>query len=435
MAEESENLLGQLAIEHGLITTDQLEKSLEVQRSGGNSPLGQVLKDLGYLDSVKLRFLEEHQTKSIRNSKTFQRPARADMLFGKLVQQRGFANARQVALARERKAILKSQGQRIELGQVMVEMGFLTGFQFGLLTSKRSAQVLFCTKCDLVQRVFAVKDGYRIRCEKCHGVMRAARDLEESKAQATWFHEDRAEFVGYLGKLAIKEGYLDQEQVVKALQHQAMEAPDKTLGDVFLELGFLDEKKLVDLRAEHDRSVAKQESRRKRKLRKSQFGEAAIRLELTDDEFVKAALAVQARKEKEGLRRRLGLVLVEQGDLTPYQFARILEAQGKRIGRCPDCANQYNIAEEMAEQAECPSCHKRLEIVDDPETLEIHEDLVVGPVNLAVLDLGDDLEDRDSGRFPADDTVRMATRALRRFYKEVGLDDHPDDSATPTTGP
>ncbi len=92
------------------------------------------------------------------------------------------------------------------------------------------------------------------------------------------------------------------------------------------------------------------------------FGRILVDLELATAEQVAVALARQAQLAVAGERRRLGVLLVEDGVLSPELVREALERQGKILMVCRGCGRSYNVVGRQSNvKSLCPECRIPME--------------------------------------------------------------------------
>ncbi len=428
MTDPHRYLLGRIAVEHGLLTEEQLQKCIEIQRSSGNpTRLGQVLLDLGYVNRHQLRFIEAKQGQRMEETDVFQnRPAR-EVLFGKLVVQLGYCREHHVNECLRESALREADGQEVRLGELMVARGYLSPYQLNAVLAEQNKKILYCTTCDKHFNVLGFRRGFRLRCLHCETTLVAPRERFATAAtEELFFDEERAENVALLGQVAIRNGILQQAQIEEALDVQETKFPEKSLGQILVELGSLTPASLDGLLRLQSQTAERKRQVTLRISRETRFGTLAIREGLASEDMVNRSLAVQAKEESEGRRRRIATILVESHFLTLAQAAHLLELQGRRIGRCTACARQYNLVGYAGRAAHCPTCQAEVALVAQPESLDVADDLHVAEAKLAVVEL-----DAHGGPEPSPE-IRSTQRNFRKFYQREKLAE-PSPGAPATT--
>lgn len=101
------------------------------------------------------------------------------------------------------------------------------------------------------------------------------------------------------------------------------------------------------------------------------FGHILVDLRLATPEQIDRALAEQERLLATGVRRRLGLRLVESGVASAAQVAQALELPGKTLMVCGGCGKSFNMVGYRADRTSpCPDCGGALYVPGLAETLK-----------------------------------------------------------------
>ena len=137
-------------------------------------------------------------------------PANADLLYGKIALSRGFCTAEQIEKCVELQA---AESGNIPLGQILLREGYLG--------PDDHVEVI-----DTQRRNFG-----------------KANEEGETKEEAL------------LGRMAIRDGLLTQEQLNVGLRLQAKEQDDRTLGEILIEAGFLKVTQVITLLAGQQKKV------------------------------------------------------------------------------------------------------------------------------------------------------------------------------------
>ena len=81
----ADGLFGQIAVRLGILTKQQLQEVLELQRfARGHKPLGVLLMELNYVTQKDLEKILEAQKQMLNEAATRQKAVREDNLFGKV---------------------------------------------------------------------------------------------------------------------------------------------------------------------------------------------------------------------------------------------------------------------------------------------------------------------------------------------------------------
>lgn len=121
-------LLGEMALRHQLLTEEQLDLCTQQQIDERyQRPLGQIMVEKGFLQPDVLEALLRTQRRALEE---FEKNAEYGQLFGKTAVLKGFVTPEKLAQAVRAQARKHARGVRAKIGQVMIELGFLSIAQF-----------------------------------------------------------------------------------------------------------------------------------------------------------------------------------------------------------------------------------------------------------------------------------------------------------------
>ncbi|MHC4605916.1 MAG: protein kinase domain-containing protein [Planctomycetota bacterium] len=126
MAEQSQHLIGKIALRESLITTEQLYDCLQAQERNPSRTLGEIMIQRGYLRKDDVSRLLNLQKEGMGHAEPGKPPPRS-ALFGKILADKGLASEYQV------NECLRLQGRLVEmglrpvpmLGEIMIRRGYL----------------------------------------------------------------------------------------------------------------------------------------------------------------------------------------------------------------------------------------------------------------------------------------------------------------------
>jgi len=196
-------LLGQLAIEKGLLTQAQLSEAMKDQQDGkvdpnatvspGNSktsrPLGTLLLSKGLIQEKDLVALLEEQNRRLESVKNVQKMQKVEYLFGQLLVKYNLATMLQINKCLEIQLKMAEKGVTPipRLGELLVEHGFVDKKTVADVLKMQDKDVLFCTGCGRQYNVVGIEEGKAYKCKECGGVMLRRALLESLKADETAF--------------------------------------------------------------------------------------------------------------------------------------------------------------------------------------------------------------------------------------------------------
>ncbi|MEK7465928.1 MAG: serine/threonine-protein kinase [Planctomycetota bacterium] len=173
-----------------------------------------------------------------------------------------------------------------------------------------------------------------------------------------------------VGRIALASGLLTRDKLDECIHlFESSELPP-TLGEVFVERGYLTRERLAMLTAVVDRDlpapVAASPTPVPQKsitplpdslTESAFFGKIAIRENLVTHEQLFECLDQQVRLEKEGKARQLGEIMVDKGYLKLGDVTRLLRLQKKVVMKCPTCEASFTVSEELAKtKLPCQQC-------------------------------------------------------------------------------
>ncbi|RME04099.1 MAG: serine/threonine protein kinase [Planctomycetota bacterium] len=170
-------------------------------------------------------------------------------------------------------------------------------------------------------------------------------------------------------KLAVKQGYVSEQQVSQCFNIQKAGNYKISLGEIFLLKDFLKEEQhlsllqqvreqnhqesftLKDLFWEASENSSKGNTEQKKKpFAKIQFGETAMRRLLVTSEQVEECLQLQEKMRQKGIYKKLGEVMLERNYITEVHVQQIISAI--HVGKSEDrLIESYVIEEKLGEGA------------------------------------------------------------------------------------
>ncbi len=124
----------------------------------------------------------------------------------------------------------------------------------------------------------------------------------------------------------------------------------------------------------------------------SLFGETLVREGAVTKEELQEAVHAQSELRTQGVKLRLGEVLVKKGRLKPEQVKQFLHLSGKQVLHCPSCGKNYNVKNwTPGRAAPCPSCHATLVPPPSENAIDAYDSSVlpaVGRIETAKLPAG-----------------------------------------------
>jgi predicted RNA-binding Zn-ribbon protein involved in translation (DUF1610 family) len=195
-------LLGQLAVEKGFVTKEQLAEIMKEQHGGASQdpnatvnpsksirPLGTLLLSKGYLKERDLVALLEEQGRRLEAVKNVQKLQKVDYLFGQLLVKNNLATMLQINKCLEIQLKMAEKGVTPipRLGELLVDHGFVDKKTVADVLKMQDKDILFCTGCGRQYNVVGIEEGKAYKCKECGGVMLRRALLESLRADETTF--------------------------------------------------------------------------------------------------------------------------------------------------------------------------------------------------------------------------------------------------------
>jgi len=155
-------LLGEMALRHGLLDEGQLDQCIQQQIDERyRRPLGQIMLEKGFVRNDVLEALLRTQKRTIEE---YERNAEYGRLFGKTAVLKRFITQEQLNEALRAQARKHARGVKAKLGQVMLELGFMTIAQFWEVLHEQGD--FLCSTCRRPIEAPLFR-GRAILCENC----------------------------------------------------------------------------------------------------------------------------------------------------------------------------------------------------------------------------------------------------------------------------
>ena len=191
-------MLGQIAVEKGLITPEQLDECIREQESSAGQkpgprtptrPLGVVMLSRGVIEQKDLEGLLEEQDRRVKTVDPRPRQQKVEYLFGQLLVKNNLATQLQVNKCLEVQIKLTEKGVQPvpRLGELLVEHGFVDKKTVTEVLRMQDKDLLFCTGCGRQYNVVGAENGRTYKCKECGGVMLRRSLLESLRAEDTSF--------------------------------------------------------------------------------------------------------------------------------------------------------------------------------------------------------------------------------------------------------
>lgn len=199
-------ILGQIAIERGLITEAQLEESLlerdlpaddadpleTVTPHRVKRPLGIILLSKAFVKESDLITLIEEQNRRMRMLDEYRKRVKVDLLLGELLIKHNKTTQLQVykCIEIQENMVTKGISPIPRLGELLLEHGYTDRETIQDMLKIQNKEILVCTRCEKQFNVVGVKTGVAYRCKNCGGMMITQSTLDTLKADETHFGDE-----------------------------------------------------------------------------------------------------------------------------------------------------------------------------------------------------------------------------------------------------
>ncbi|HYE99471.1 MAG TPA: hypothetical protein VEJ18_11200 [Planctomycetota bacterium] len=188
---KADSLFGQIAMRLGIVTRDQLQEALELQRfAQGHKPLGVILMELKYVSTKDLERIVEAQKALLAEASVRQKAVREDNLFGKVAIRLGFCTEEQLAECLALQEQLPKD-RFMRLGDILVIKGYLTVEQVRKVSETQKGLIVYCSQCDTQYNVVMFKPGASLQCYRCGSPLKIpTRSTSSHLDEALYFGEE-----------------------------------------------------------------------------------------------------------------------------------------------------------------------------------------------------------------------------------------------------
>ena len=163
----TDRLFGQIAVELGILSPEQLEEALQVQAKAETVvPLGLVLMDLRLVSREDLEKILEAQRKLLDRTVERSKDQKEDQLFGKVAVHLGFLTQDQLS---ECLGMQKREGpdSNLRLGELMMRKGLVDPEKVRRVMEVQAGLAVPCPRCATLHNVVMFMPGTTIPCRKC----------------------------------------------------------------------------------------------------------------------------------------------------------------------------------------------------------------------------------------------------------------------------
>jgi serine/threonine protein kinase/formylglycine-generating enzyme required for sulfatase activity len=169
---EEELLFRRIASEGQLITSEQLEECLEIQRNNPHATsLFVIMIEKGYITHKNMAIILKKIPPQV--SEAMPLFTNANKKFGEMCVEKGFVSTVQVAECLSTQEKLKAEGRHFRIGQILMEKKFLTVHQAQTVLELQGKKILRCPTCETKFNIRHYQPHKKYLCPKCNGELNA----------------------------------------------------------------------------------------------------------------------------------------------------------------------------------------------------------------------------------------------------------------------
>ena len=190
MGPRNELLVGQIALDLGFITQQQLNVCLDFQAGVDHpQPIGSLLVAKGYLTDKQLLDIMDEQQKRLGQKNKYSEVRREDGLFGKLVVRHGIVTVDQVNEALRIQQEMAEKGILKRLGEIMLDSGELTPDSILEILHDQGKTIMMCPACMKRYNVVNFDEKKAPQCRECEADLEVDHDTTVIRVDDThWGH-------------------------------------------------------------------------------------------------------------------------------------------------------------------------------------------------------------------------------------------------------
>ncbi len=179
-------LFGKIAVDQGFCTSPQVDECIRMQMQLQSphqpaSSLGRLLIERGFLSEEQHGKVLALQNQNLDLVDPMVKKRREAALFGKLAVREGLLTEDE---ANECLRLQAMEGETRNLGEVMVQRGYLTADQVKELLGKQLKRIMYCGACKLSFTVLSLTEGKTINCPKCKAPLQDGKPTQSVRTDA-----------------------------------------------------------------------------------------------------------------------------------------------------------------------------------------------------------------------------------------------------------
>ncbi len=226
-----------------------------------------------------------------------------------------------------------------DLGQHLRRKKLITKRQLTRLRKRTDWYFSQCPGCGVKYQVTRWSEGQRVACPRCkEQVPLPDRNPVEGKLMIL---KPRRIKEMMLGKLAMRNGFLDRQQLEECFEIQAGSTRNKQLAQVFIDQGHLPGDQVGQLLTEHNEILESMEGYFRRLVKEIHLIDKLVARGLVGTREMNEAIETQSQGLAQGKTPDLVDVLVAQKSVTRRQRKMISAGRSERLYHCPGCGQLY----------------------------------------------------------------------------------------------
>lgn len=164
---EEEIFFKTIANQGELLTIDQVEECLEIQRQSSNpGSLFVLMIEKGYINNKNMAAILKKAPPEMQREAG---KKENEKKFGELCVEKGFASSTQIAEALTLQERLRKEGKHFRIGQILIEKKYVAVRQAQLILEIQGKKILRCPTCETKYNIRHYKTEKKYQCPKCSG--------------------------------------------------------------------------------------------------------------------------------------------------------------------------------------------------------------------------------------------------------------------------
>ncbi len=180
MSKFDENIFSRIALFNNYISRTQLEECVRIKRDeGGEKSLGDLLLEKGYISREQLAAVLSIRRKKIRKYLRNPRELReSDKAFGRLVLTEGLIDLDDLEAALLEQEHLARLNLRFQIGEILIAKNRLSAAAVLKALTQQGKRILLCPVCDCHYNVVEFRETGTYRCIKCESELEEPNYLD-----------------------------------------------------------------------------------------------------------------------------------------------------------------------------------------------------------------------------------------------------------------